>query len=105
MLGPDIAVVRSDRLLPEDEQIGLLRQTPDLAIEIMSPSDSASDVIDKVMRYFDAGVGVVWVMDPQRRRVVAWNGDRTFQELHSGDTLDGGALLAGFRLPLSDIFR
>lgn len=70
----------------------------------MSPSDSASDVLDKVMRYLDAGVSAVWVMDPQRRRAVVWNVDRTFQDLLAGVTLDGGSVLPGFSLPLAEIF-
>jgi hypothetical protein len=47
---------------------------------------------------------VIWIVDPQRRRVVVWNADRTYQELHASDTLDGGDVLPGFRLPLTDIF-
>jgi len=105
VLGPDIAAVLKHRLLPEEEEIGLMHQAPDLVVEIMSPGDRASEVLDKVMRYLNAGVAIVWVVDPERRRIVVWKADRTYQELHASDTLDGGELLPGFQLALAKVFR
>jgi Uma2 family endonuclease len=57
------------------------------------------------MRYLNAGVAIVWVVDPERRRIVVWNADRTYQELHASDSLEGGNLLPGFQLPLAQVFR
>lgn len=105
VLGPDVAFVRTERVLPEDDQIGHLRQTPDLVIEIVSPSDEPGDVQDNASLYLRAGVPLVWIVDPQRRRVVVWKGDRSVRELGPSDTLDGGEVLPGFLLPLTEIFR
>ncbi len=102
--GPDIAFVRTERLPEPGEQRRLLRIVPDLAIEIVSPNDKARDVTSKVLTYLDAGVPTVWVVDPGAQHVEVWNHDAPVQVIRAGDTLDGGDVLPGFRLPLADLF-
>jgi Uma2 family endonuclease len=101
VLVPDIAFVRSERLVPEVEEIGLLRQVPDLAIEIVSPSDRPGRVLEKAMIYLDAGVPLVWTIDPKQQRVMVWDADRLVRTYGIGDTMDGGDVLPGFQLPVT----
>jgi Uma2 family endonuclease len=104
VLAPDLAFVRASRVLPKDEQTGFLHQLPDLAIEIVSPGDRAGHVLEKVMTCLEAGVRLVWTVDPQRQRVMTWDTSHPVRELGVGGTLDGGDVLPGFQLSLADIF-
>ncbi len=104
VLAPDIVFVRADRLPPRDERQGFLALAPDLAVEILSPSDRAIEVNEKVVIYLQAGVRLVWIIDPRRRTVTAYAADRTARVLVEGDDLDGGDVLPAFRLPLTELF-
>jgi Uma2 family endonuclease len=77
---------------------------PDLAVEITSPSNRAPDVQEKVTDYLDAGVRLVWVVDPHTRTVTTHAPDATARILRQTDTLNGGDVLPGFRLPLAGFF-
>lgn len=104
VLAPDVAFVRFDRLPPDDEQDGYLALAPDLVVEIVSPSDRSRQVSDKVMEYLDAGVPLVWVVEPRRKIVTVYTADRRAQILTAGDELEGGDVLPGFGLPVAEIF-
>lgn len=104
VLAPDAAFVRADRLPPEEEQEGFLPLAPDLAVEVVSPSDSSDYVTDKVMEYLDAGTSLVWLVQPRRRIVTVYTPDRIGRVHGEEDELDGGDVLPGFRLPVAEIF-
>lgn len=107
MLAPDAAFVRAERLPPRADWRGYLRLAPDLAVEVVSPSDRWRDVMDKVDQYLQAGVQRVWVLDPQRQAAFDYErGGRTVRILRvaDGDALDGADVLPGFRLLLADLF-
>jgi Uma2 family endonuclease len=103
VLAPDITFVRADRL-PAERQGPYLALAPDLVVEIVSPSDRLSRVNDKMLTYLDAGVRLVWIVDPQRQIVTTYAADGTVRVLRDADELDGGDVLPGFRLPVADIF-
>ena len=105
VLGPDVAFVRADRLPPQQERRRFLPLPPDLAVEVISPSDSARTVTDKVMDYLEHGVPLVWVVDPVRHTVTVWTADRTARMLGEADELDGGIVLPEFRTPVAAIFE
>lgn len=105
VLGPDAAFVRAERLPPEAEQDRFLALAPDLAVEIVSPSDRARYVLDKVMEYLDAGVRLVWVVDPRRRTVTEYHPDGTARILRETDVLGGGDVLPGFQVPVAELLR
>lgn len=102
---PDVSFVRAERLSPDLDEDRFLPFAPDLAVEIVPPSDRARDVHDKVMDYLDAGVPLVWVIHPSRRTVTVYTSGRTARLLREGDELDGGDVLPGFRLAVAEIFR
>jgi len=105
VLGPDVAFVRADRVPAQRERRRFLQLAPDLAVEVISPSDSARLVTDKVMDYLDHGVPLVWVVDPVRRTITIWNSDRTARLLREGEELDGGEVLPDFRVAVAAIFE
>lgn len=76
---------------------------PDLAVEIVSPSQSPAELIDKVEFYLENGVKRVWVIDPPTRRVMTYGRGVTPQRLGSGDILRDEFLLPGFALPVDQI--
>jgi Uma2 family endonuclease len=106
VLGPDAAVVVSGRLPPSEAQIGFLELAPDLAVEIVSPTDRWTTVSGKVDAYLAAGVRVVWVIEPDARAVRVYSAEGAEQRLHAdrGDVLRAEALMPGFSLALAELF-
>jgi Uma2 family endonuclease len=78
---------------------------PDLAVEVISPSNSADAVREKVREYFEYGVRLVWVVYAKGSEVYVYSSPRQIQVLQLGDELDGGDLLPGFRFPLAALFE
>lgn len=101
---PDIGFICADRVPAEPTQ-GFFSGAPDLAVEVLSPNDSASQVLDKVNDWLGAGCRAVWVVDPQKRAVNAYHSDGSFAVWSDRDQLDGGEVVPGFHLAVSEIFR
>jgi Uma2 family endonuclease len=78
---------------------------PDLMIEIVSPNNSAAEVVEKVEDYFRAGARLVWVVYPIQGVVHVFETPRTAHVLRRDDVLDGGDVLPGFTLPLATLFE
>lgn len=89
------------RALPVDNAWDVL---PDLCVEVVSPTDMADKLMDKVREYFQAGVRLVWVVYPRHELVQVYESLTAVRGLGRADTLDGGAVLPGFRLPLAELF-
>ncbi len=77
---------------------------PDLAIEILSPNDSYSEIQEKVEEYLAKGVLLIWLVDPQRKRISVYHGNQ-YQRLAAEDTLTGGDVLPGLTIKLSELFQ
>jgi Uma2 family endonuclease len=77
---------------------------PNLAVEVVSPSDFAEELLEKVTEYFQAGVELVWVIYPRLRVVHVYESASRIRVLTESDELDGGSVLSGLRLPLSSLF-
>lgn len=101
--GPDIAFVAAGRL-PQPLEASFGHLAPDLAVEIVSPNDTAFDIEDKVLTYLEAGVRLVWVVYPNRKTVHVSRADKPTEVLSGENVLDGEDVLAGFRLPLRELF-
>src|SRR5579871_4981965 len=78
---------------------------PDLAIEVVSPSDQIEDLLGKIEEYFQSGVSLVWVVYPRLRIVHVYESFHHIRGLTRADELDGGAGLPGSRLPLAELFE
>jgi Uma2 family endonuclease len=101
---PDVAFVRRERI----ERAGNVKSywigQPDLAVEVVSPGDTFAEVEEKVAEWLEAGTGAVWVVSPKLRTVTVYRSLTDIVTLTERDTLDGGNLVPGFRLPISQIF-
>ena len=100
---PDVAYVRRDRV-PAEIPRGFFPGPPDLAVEIVSPSDRMSEVLAKVQQWLSAGCLVVWVVEPATRSVHVYQGSDSVSVLTASDVLTGGELLPGFQVPVAEIF-
>jgi Uma2 family endonuclease len=85
--------------------VAVWNMVPDIAIEIVSPSNTADHVQEKIHEYFAAGVRRVWVVYPRQREVYVYASSTEIQVLQLGQDLDGGDLIPGFRLPLAALFE
>ena len=101
---PDVAFVRADRVPPRGQRRRFAELAPDLVAEVVSPTDRAAEVNGKVAQWLDAGVRLVWVVDPETRVVVVHEPGGVAHLLRDGDELDGGEALPGFRLALAELF-
>lgn len=101
----DVSFIRADRLSLEDaRKRGHLRIAPDLAVEVISPSDQSYDVDAKVDDYLEAGVQLIWVINPDRRIVQVHRAQGQSVILREPDELTGDDVLPGFRCPVADLF-
>ncbi len=99
---PDVWFVRADRV-PEDVLDEFFPGSPDLAVEVLSPSDRFAAVVDKARDYLAAGTLLVWVIDPKGRTAAAFYPDGSARLLGEDDVLDGGDVLPGFSVRLRDL--
>ncbi len=78
---------------------------PDLAVEILSPSNTAEEMARKTRDYFSAGTQLVWIVDPDTQTIAVYAQPESPTILGLNDTLEGGVVLPGFTLVLADFFR
>ena len=97
---PDVAFVRRERVVRTHKYYP---GAPDLAVEVVSPGDSYTEVNEKVAMWLAHDTVEVWVADPRRATVQVFR-KGTEGTFNKGDEIDGGDLLPGFRLPLEKIF-
>lgn len=102
---PDASFVRAHRLPPNGIEPGLLRFAPDLAVEVLSPSETASELEEKLHDYVVSGTLLIWVADPVHRTVMVVSADSPVRWLHEADTLDGGNVVPGFTCAVADLFE
>ena len=99
---PDAAYVQRGRV--DERHEGFCPVAPDLAVEVVSPTDTPREVLEKVGEYLGAGTRLVWVVDPGARAVSVYRSLSEVVTLREDGFLDGGDVLPGFRCPLSDLF-
>lgn len=97
---PDVAFVRTDRLTDAPRIDGYYPVAPDLAIEVLSPTDAPRKVRAKVLNYLQAGT-TVWLIDPVDRLVEVYVPGKPAVLLDVTGTLNGGEVLPGFSLPVN----
>lgn len=100
---PDVAFVAKERLTFDEERFAPL--APDLAVEIVSPSNTVSEIHDKVADYLDAGTRLIWVVEPRSRTVTVYHSREMIRLLTGDEEIDGGRVLPGLGAKVSDLFR
>ena len=100
---PDLAFIRRERIPSEDGWDGVSPVVPDLAIEVQPPVDDPESVAEAIADYLAGGVPLLWVIDPWKRSVHV-HVPGMARRLATGDELDGGGVLPGFRVPVAELF-
>ena len=104
---PDVAFVGFERwsesAAPADDQAAW-DVVPHFAVEVISPTNTAYEVMEKIREYFEAGVQLVWVIYPLQRCVQVFESSKNSRILREGEELDGGTVLPGLRLNVSELF-
>ena len=101
---PDVSFVRLGRLPNEEPAETCDRLAPDLAAEVISPSDTYRELEDKVKEYLGAGVGLAWVVSPVLQTVTAYHPNGSIQIFGRNDELTAAEVVSGFRCKVSDLF-
>ena len=105
VLSPDVAFVSKARLAGlKRPPRGFFIGAPDLVVEVLSPTDSAERMHEKLVLYFAHGTRLAWVINPAERNALVYRGPEADRLLRGTDALDGEDVLPGFRLPLVELF-
>jgi Uma2 family endonuclease len=100
----DVSFIRLERMPEGPTSEGYIYIPPDLAVEVVSPNDLAYEVEAKVLQYLNAGIPLIWVIDPEARTVRIHRRDGSVSWLREKDELSGEDVVPGFRCPVSAIF-
>lgn len=101
---PDVAFVAKARLPDDSTDAGFWPIAPDLAVEVVSPSDTWTDVVIKAHAWLGAGVQLVWVVDPEARTTHVFSPGHPVIELSGADEVSGENVLPGFRVRVAEFF-
>ncbi|HEX8499497.1 MAG TPA: Uma2 family endonuclease [Pyrinomonadaceae bacterium] len=104
VLGVDAAYISRERFSSIEDLDKFAPFAPDLAVEVLSPSNTRGEMDKKVALYFAAGSRAVWVFDPKKRTAAVYASPTDVRVLNEQDTLDGGEVLPGFGLELAKLF-
>jgi Uma2 family endonuclease len=103
--GPDVAFVSQRRADEQRHNVRAFEGAPDLAVEVLSPSDVPAEVRTKVAEYLAAGARLVWVVDPAARTVTTYASIFAPRVLDESDLLDGADIVPGFSVRVAEIFE
>ncbi|MBI2917691.1 MAG: Uma2 family endonuclease [Chloroflexi bacterium] len=102
--GPDVSFVRKARIAAGGVPVAFYPEAPDLAVEVVSPSDTAAELEVKVREYLRNGTAQVWLAYPESRTVHVYNRDGTARWYGEDETLEGADVLPGFSVPVREFF-
>jgi len=102
--GSDIEFCRRGRSTWDEARLSAALTAPDLVVEIISPSDRAGQVLDKVHDWLRAGVQLLWYINPDTGDTTVYQGDRV-SHVAADEVLDGGDLLPGFQVQIGSLLH
>lgn len=102
---PDVSFISWDQI-PGDEfpSQPIPDLYPDLAVEILSDGNTPAEIDRKLHEYFEAGCRLAWIIDPKTKTADVYTSPTDCQHLRASQSLDGGDVLPGFKLPLKELF-
>ncbi len=101
---PDVVYVSFARMPPGDARVNqYVRTAPDLVVEVLSRNQNAKRFAQKLQFYLRHGVRLVWVVDAREETITVFSPNHDDVTLRVGDSLDGGAVLPGFRVAVAEI--
>ncbi len=102
---PDVSFIAAGRLqgvkrLPK----GYFQGSPDLAVEILFPSNTVEEIHDKIVEFFENGTRLAWVTHPDEQYVLVYHSPSPDRLLRLEDSLDGEEVVPGFSLAVAELF-
>jgi Uma2 family endonuclease len=101
---PDIAFAARERIPDGGIPTAYWPGAPDLAVEVLSPTDVRSEIDEKIDEYLRSGVRLVWFVNPFERRITVHRSEKRALVLEEHDSVDGGDVLPGFSYPIARLF-
>lgn len=101
---PDVSFVTKDRLPEKRLSTKPFEGAPDLAVEVISPTDIWWEILEKLNQYFASGCRLVWLISPFDQTVLVYRADRPSHFLQVSDSLDGEDVIPGFTMPVAELF-
>jgi Uma2 family endonuclease len=102
--GPDVGMVRAERVPTGRGAGGWLEGAPDVAVEVVGDAQTISEMTQKALEYLAAGARMVWIVDAEPRRVVLFTRPDRVRILGGDDVLEGGEVLPGFACKVGELF-
>ena len=102
---PDAYFIRLDRIPDGQVPSGDLHVAPDLVVEVLSPGNSAIELEAKLDEYLDAGVAMVWIVNPEGRTIRAYRSNGTTRLYRANDVIENESILPGFKMVVEEVFR
>ncbi|MEW6363871.1 MAG: Uma2 family endonuclease [Acidobacteriota bacterium] len=102
--GADVLFISNERYAQKKSR-SFLDVAPDLVVEVLSPEDRWSEVMQKLREYFSIGVRLIWVADPESRTVYAYRSLTDIREFTLNDELPGDDVLPGFSVKVAELFE
>ncbi len=102
MLIPDIAFLSKDRIPDDTDKASPI--PPDLAVEVVSPTDASARIEEKAFAYLAAGTQLVWVLRPKSKTILVYRSETDIQLLTQNDILTGEDVVEGFSCPVAALF-
>ena len=103
LVKPDVAFVSTERLTGDKRERFSI--PPDLAIEVVSPTDVLARIVTKAFTYLEAGTRLVWVLEPVSQTVTVYRSERDIETLTRDDILTGGDVVPEFSCPVAQLFE
>lgn len=102
---PDVSFIRKERLQGyKRPPKGFFKGSPDIAIEILSPTDTIESLHGKIVEYFENDTKLAWVVNPEEQTVLVYRSPQPRKLLTKNDLLDGEEVLKGFTFPIAELF-
>jgi Uma2 family endonuclease len=102
--GPDVYYVSAGRIPSDDKSSAFWTIAPDLAVEVISPSETADDIREKIRDFLSAGTQLVWVVFPRTQEVVVHTPDGFARTYGADDVIEYPDLLPGFSCKVAELF-
>lgn len=102
--GADVSFIAASRIPATGRPKSFWPGAPDLAVEVLSPTDTMEEIEEKVDDYLAAGTRLIWVVNPRRRTVTVHRPGANPVVLHDSEDVDGLDVVPGFRCPVAEFF-
>ncbi len=104
-VGVDVVYIAPEARPDNPRQAGYVDGPPVLVVEVLSPFDKQEDILDKIDEYLDAGVPLVWIVEPWHSTVTVYRPDSKPQLFNSDQEITAEPFLPGFRVAVADLFE